>query len=155
MFEGFRMEVWGWLRNPWLELIFQTFCNTWDLGMRQDLILTLFKFLSRCVQRWLLGWIFRNFSWNFCSWCCGKPLEKDFSPEKRIAGTSWDIKGISGNPELPFLLFVPKKNVDFDYLKVQKIPLSFIIEGIYFQFQAKIPRLKLLLSFFVFQEFGN
>lgn len=93
-----------------------------------------------------------NFSGNFCSWCCGKPLEKNFSPGKK---NSWDIKGISGNPELLFLLFVPKKNVDFDYLKVQKIPLSFIIEGIYFQFQAKIPRLKLLLPFFVFQEFGN
>lgn len=78
-----------------------------------------------------------------------------FSWEKKIAGTSWDFKGISGNPELLFPLFVLKKNVDFDCLKVQKIPFSFIIEGIYSQFQAKIPRLKLLLSFFVFQEFGN
>lgn len=101
---------------------------------------------------------FRNFSWNLCSWCCWKPLEKKFSHGKKFPGTSWDLKGTCGNPELlfPFVVFFfPKKNVDFDCLKVQKIRFSFVIEGIYSQFQAKIPCSKLLLPSFVLQEVGN
>lgn len=114
MFQGFGMEFWRWVRNPWLEWIFQIFQNVWDLGMRQNWIWALFNFLlSRCVQRWLLGWIFGNFSWNLCSWRCWKPLEKNFSPGKKIPETSWGLKGMSGNPQLIFPVFFSKEKCGF------------------------------------------
>lgn len=74
---------------------------------------------------------------------------------KKCAGTTWDLKGISGNPELLFPLCSPKGNLWFEYLKVQKIPLFLIIEGICYKFKAKIPCIKLLLPWFVSQEFWS
>lgn len=39
--------------------------------------------------------------------------KRTFLLGKNISGTSWDFKGISGNPERLFPLFFPKKNADF------------------------------------------
>lgn len=82
-------------------------------------------------------------------------MEKNSSPVKKFTGTTWDFKGIFGNPELLFPLCSPKGNLWFEYLKVQKILLFLIIEGICSKFKAKIPCIKLLLPWFVSQEFWS
>lgn len=41
--------------------------------------------------------------------------KKDFSPGKEFTGTSWDLKGISGNAKLLFPLFPPEENLFFEY----------------------------------------